>query len=456
MELLYLLFGAIFGALFIWFIRKYRFEAVKGVPKSEFDSLSQQLTAITTEKARTEERCLGLESNLEEAKEQIEKERSLTLSLQSELSKQMADFANLQDKLNNQKDEIEQIQKTFTVEFENLANKIFDDKSKKFTDQNKTNIDDLLKPLGEKIKDFQKKVEETYDKESKQRFLLENEIKRLYELNVQITKDANNLTNALKGESKTQGNWGELILETLLEKSGLQKGPHFAIQQSIPTEDGKRLQPDAVVYLPEEKTIIIDSKVSLTAYERYYSNEDENAKNTALKEHITSIKLHISGLSSKNYHTLYGINSPDFVVMFIPIEPALGIAAIQEPNLFYEATEKNVMLVSPSMLLATLRTIASVWRHESHNRNAMEIARQGGAMYDKFVGFVEDLIKVGKQIHSTQETYEEAMSKLHKGTGNLVKRAQDLKQLGAKTTKILPQQLLDRTEDAETKLPEVQ
>lgn len=447
MEFIFLIIGIIIGSIVVWFIRKYKFEASKGVPQSQVDELTSKLSTLNIDKSRAEERNVNFENNLNEVKKELTDERLKVITLKSELAKSQADYSNLQEKLQDHKIETEQIQQKFTNEFENLANKILEDKSKRFTEQNKINIDEILKPLNEKISDFQKKVEETYDKESQQRFSLKTEIGKLYDLNQQMSKEANNLTNAIKGESQTQGNWGEMILESILEKSGLVKGREFLVQESMTNEEGKRQKPDVIINLPEKKNMVIDSKVSLTAYDRYFSTEDKNQRAIELKGHITSIRNHIKELSQKNYQSIYQINNPDFVLMFLPIEPAFGLAVQYDHNLFYDAFEKNIVIVSPSTLLATLRTISSIWRQENQNRNAMEIARQGGALYDKFVSFVEDLIEVGKKMQTTQKIYEEAMSKLHRGSGNLVKRAQDIKDLGAKTSKALPQTLLDRTDN---------
>jgi len=388
-----------------------------------------------------------LEGGIKKSTEELQIERGKVLEFSSLSSVLKSENSNLIQKLDEQKREIEEIQQRFVKEFENLANRIFDEKSNKFTTQNRDNIDQILKPLNEKIKEFEKKVEETYDKESKQRFSLEVEIKKLYEANLQITKDATNLTNALKGQSKTQGNWGEFILESILEKSGLVKGREYIVQESYTGEDRKRFQPDIIINLPEHKSLVIDSKVSLVAYERYSSAEGETERVNALREHIASLKNHIKGLSGKNYQNLYQIQSLDFVLMFMPIESAFSLAVQYEPGLFNEAFEKNIVIVSPSTLLATLRTIASIWRQEKQNKNALEIARQSGALYDKFVGFIDDLKNVGNKIDIAKDSYDNAFKKLHEGSGNLISRVEKIKSLGAKTTKSLPQALLDRTEN---------
>jgi DNA recombination protein RmuC len=342
---------------------------------------------------------------------------------------------------------MENLQQKFSAEFKNIANDLLEEKSRKFTEQNKTNIESILNPLNEKLKEFQKRIEETYDKESKQRFSLEKEIKILFDLNQQMAKEANNLTIALKGQTKTQGSWGEFILDSILEKSGLQKGREYQIQETFINEDGKRRQPDVIINLPENKSLIIDSKVSLLAYENYCSSENEGDKAAYLKEHISSIRKHLRELSAKNYQNLYQLNSLDFVLLFMPIEPAFSLAVQNDLNIFNEAFERNIVIVSPSTLLATLRTIASIWRQEYQNRNALEIARQSGALYDKFQGLISDLIELGKKMNAMQLNYEEAMKKLYSGRGNLLSSVEKIKRLGAKATKSLPQSLLNRVED---------
>ncbi|MFA5405024.1 MAG: DNA recombination protein RmuC, partial [Ignavibacteria bacterium] len=316
---------------------------------------------------------------------------------------------NLEKRLQEQKEEVENLQKKFTQEFENLANRIFDEKSSKFTQQNRENIDQILKPLGERIKLFESRINEVYTDETKQRTSLAEQIKSLNELNRQMSKDATNLTNALKGESKTQGNWGEFILESILEKSGLVRDREYSVQSTFTGEEGKRQKPDVIINLPENRHIIIDSKVSLTAYEQFCSIEDDALKKIALNDHINSIRNHVKELSKKNYQNIYDLSSMDFVIMFVPIEPAMAIASQADINIWNDAFEKNIVIVSPSILLATLRTITNIWKQENQNKNALEIARQSGALYDKFVGFVDDLIGIGKKIDDTKEHYSEAM-----------------------------------------------
>jgi len=334
-----------------------------------------------------------------------------------------------------------ELQERFKEEFENLANKILEEKSKKFTEQNKEKLDALLKPLGEKLENFKKKVEERHKEDIKGRSRLEKHLDDLKELNRQITDEAKNLTKALKNDSKTQGRWGEVILQRILEKSGLTEGREYETQVGVKTSEGGQQYLDVVVHLPDEKHIIIDSKVSLKAYEQFVSADDEHERMNALKQHVASLRSHVKGLSSRNYQDQFGEMSPDFVLMFIPIESAFGIALQQDTELYYEAFEKNIVIVSPSTLLATLATIDSVWKQEYQNKNAMEIAERGGALYDKFVLFVESMQDIGMRIRQTQESYEEAMNRLKKGRGSLTRQAEMLRELGAKASKKLPGEL---------------
>lgn len=353
----------------------------------------------------------------------------------------------LQQKIDeNSKKEAEE-KARLTQEFENLANKILNENSDKFQKQNKKEIDTLLKPLNDKIKEFQERVETTNKEDIERNTSLITQIENLQKLNNQLSSDATNLTKALKGESKTQGDWGEYQLEVLLEKVGLKKETHFSTQGGYRDEDGNLKKPDFIINLPDNKHLIIDSKVSLTAYESYYNQEDKTLKEVALKKHLESIKKHYKELGNKDYPSLYDINTPDFVLMFVPIEPALLTAFNNDPNLFLDALDKNVVLVSNSTLLATLSTVASVWKQDDQKKNALEIAKAGGLLYDKFEGFVSDLMEVGKKINSSQTSYQAAMSKLTEGKGNLIMQVERLKGLGAKTQKKIPQKLIDRAEN---------
>ncbi|NJX16226.1 DNA recombination protein RmuC [Tamlana crocina] len=382
---------------------------------------------------------------VENEREAIRREKDL---LNSELARRNADFENLQIKNREQKAEVEQLQEKFTKEFENLANKILDEKSNKFTEQNKENIKNILNPLQEKIKTFEEKVDLTQKESISMHSALKEQLLGLKDLNQQMTKEATNLTRALKGDSKMQGNWGELVLERVLEKSGLEKDREYFVQQSFTLENGSRLLPDVVLHLPDGKKMVIDSKVSLTDYERLVNAEDDD-KPLFLKAHVNSVKKHVDQLSQKNYQDLYDIESPDFVLMFIPIEPAFAVVVNEDTTIYNKAFEKNIVIVTPSTLLATLRTIDTMWNNEKQQRNAMEIARQAGALYDKFEGLVSDLTGVGKKIDAAKSDYSAAMNKLVEGRGNLVKSVEKLKKMGAKAKKSLPEAIIKRSQDDE-------
>ena len=369
------------------------------------------------------------------------------LDLTRDLATQTAVNKSLEEKLFTQKGELDNLQKTFTKEFENLANRILEEKSQKFAEQNKTNIGNILDPLKEKIKIFEEKVEKSYNTEAAERNSLKGEIKMLVTLNKQISEEANNLAKALKGDTKKQGNWGEIILERILERSGLQKGIEYEMQVSSTTEEGRRVQPDAVINLPDRKHIVIDSKVSLVAYEAFINAQTDEDQERNLQVHIVSVKNHIKGLSEKKYQTLDQLNTPDFVLLFMPIESSFSIAVQADNELFNFAWERKIVIVSPSTLLATLRTIASIWKQERQTKNALEIAKQSGDLYDKFVGFAEELISVGRKMNEAKISYDDAMKKLSTGKGNLIRRAETIKELGAKTTKDIPQSLVERANE---------
>ncbi len=394
--------------------------------------------------AQMEERIKNLQSENERVTghlEEVDLQREQQLQ---QLAKAEAEFAGLREKLVVQKQEMEDLQKKFTTEFENIANKILDKNSEKFTAVNQKNMNDVLNPLKEKILLFEKKVDDTYKQGLKDQTDLRAELKKLYDLNSKISEEANNLTKALKGDVKKQGNWGEVVLERILERSGLNEGSGgYQKQFADNADDGKRILPDVVINLPDNKHIIIDSKVSLVSYERAVNSSSEAERLAHLKDHLFSIKNHIKGLSAKHYQTAPKLNSPDFVLLFIPIESSFGMAIQEDQDLFSFAWDLKVVLVSPSTLLATLRTIASIWQQENQTRNALEIARQSGALYDKFVGFISDMERIGKSISSTQNNYNDAMNKLHTGSGNLVGRVENIKKLGAKTTKELPKPMLN-------------
>ena len=386
---------------------------------------------------------------IEKQKVQAEKEEFAIL-----LAKKENDFDNLLERNKEQKQEVNELQEKFSKEFENLANKILEEKTQKFTEQNKENLKNILSPLQDKILHFEKKVEDTHKESIDYHAALRQQILGLREMNAQMSKETINLTKALKGDSKMQGNWGELVLERVLEKSGLEKGREYEVQQAFTSEDGGRILPDVIINLPDGKKMVVDSKVSLTAYERYVNEEDDAQQSIYLKEHVNSVKRHVEQLSDKRYQDIYQMESPDFVLLFIPIEPAFALALQEDLNLYNKAFEKNIVIVTPSTLLATLRTIDSMWTNQKQQENAIEIARQAGALYDKFEGFVSDLIKIGKKMDEAKVEYSLAMNKLTEGKGNLVISAEKLKKMGAKAKKALPEAILKRAENNEELLTE--
>jgi DNA recombination protein RmuC len=425
----------IIGLLLGWFLWGRRLTQISDELQSEIERRATsegqmaRVPELQQELARREERNLELTEKLMQAEAQKQSgEEKLKLLFEAK--------------------------ETLSEQFRNLANQIFEEKGAKFAQQNAASLETLLKPLSDKLKDFQGRVEETYDKESKQRFSLQSEIQKLVELNTRMSTDAVNLTNALKGDSKTQGSWGELVLERVLEASGLQKGREYEVQVSMQGEDGKKWQPDVVVKLPEGKHVVIDSKVSLTAYEAYCSGADETVRKTELARHVESIRRHVEELGRKNYQGLYGIRTLDFVLMFVPVEPAFILAAREKQELFIEAIKRNVMIVSPTTLLISLRTIASVWRYEYQNRNAQELVRQCTALYEKFVNFVADLEEVGKKIDAAHKSYEDAHAKLKSGRGNLIRQTERIRELGLKPSKTLPPHLSEAAleEDSEAEI----
>lgn len=389
-------------------------------------------------------------TSLEEKLKYNEDEKSLLRSEKEQMGNQItryqADLENLELKNREQKQEVEKLQEKFTKEFENLANKILDEKSTKFTEQNRENIKNILNPLQEKILLFEKKVEDSQKESVGMHSALKEQLANLRDQNLKITQEAENLTKALKGDSKMQGNWGELVLERVLEKSGLEKDREYTVQQSFTREDGTRVLPDVIINLPDGKKMIVDSKVSLTDYERYV-NAEEEMRDKFLKDHVNSLRRHVDQLSAKKYEDLYEMASPDFVLMFVPIEPAFAIAINNDNSLYNKAFEQNIIIVTPSTLLATLRTIDSMWNNEKQQRNAIEIARQAGALYDKFEGFVSDLTKVGKKMDEAKQEYKGAMNKLVDGRGNIITSIEKLKKMGAKTKKSIPESILKRAQE---------
>ena len=394
---------------------------------------------------------LNQQNIINDLNEEIKHLRNEKEHLKLLLTQKDGELNNIQSKLEENKTELENIQTKFTKEFENLANKILEEKSSKFTQQNQENLKQILNPLQEKIQNFELRVERTNKENIERHAALGQQLKQLHEQNIKISTEANNLTKALKGDSKTQGNWGELILERVLEKSGLEKDREYVLEKSfsVNQENKQRLRPDVIIYLPDNKKMIIDSKVSLTAYEKYINAENDIEREKFIKEHVVSLNRHISQLSEKKYEDLYQMESPDFVLLFIPIEPAFAVALNQDNELYNKAFQKNIVIVTPSTLLATLRTIDSMWNNEKQQRNAIEIARQAGALYDKFEGLMNDLTKVGKKMDEAKNEYKGAMNKLFEGRGNLIGSVEKLKKLGAKAKKQLPESIINRANNDE-------
>ena len=460
MEILYIILAFILGAVLAYFILKS-----SSVSRKSYEELQQNFTQKEADfnkiiaeisaqnKAQIQKIAEQQELNERQNSEikDLQSDKNQLIGLKSQLA---AQNESLQQLLDSQKEEIVKIQEEAKLQFENLANKILEEKTLKFTEQNQQNLKNILNPLQEKITDFEKKVENTHKESIDYHAALRQQILGLKEMNLQMSKETLNLTKALKGDSKIQGNWGELVLERVLEKSGLEKGREYEIQKSFTTEEGNRVQPDVIINLPDGKKMIVDSKVSLTAYEKYINEEDDEQKSSFLKEHVNSLKRHVEQLGSKNYQHLYQMESPDFVLLFIPIEPAFAIALNEDTQLYNKAFERNIVIVTPSTLLATLRTIDSMWTNQKQQENAYEIARQAGALYDKFDGFVTDLVKIGKKMDEAKTEYEGAMNKLVDGKGNLITSVQKLKIMGAKAKKSLPDAILNRANSSLENLDE--
>ena len=426
MEVLYLVIGLIAGGVIVYLVMR---------------------SWLAGRQQYMKEKVRGLEAEILARDRQVRDREEEMIRLTRDLAVATTDHKNLKEKLEEQKAEISNLQDRFRIEFKNLANEILEEKSRKFTEQNRSNLDQLLKPLGEKIRDFEKKVGDAYDKEAQQRFSLKEEVKRLAELNKKIAEDAENLTRALKGDSKSQGNWGEMILESILEKSGLVKDREYIVQPSFQGDDGRRMQPDVVVSYPGNRSVIIDAKVSLTAYERLVDADSPKLRERYLKEHLTSIRNHVTELSNKDYLDIYQVQSLDFIMMFLPVEPAYLLAIREDPEIWNFAYDRRILLISPTNLLAALKMIASLWRQEYQNKNALEIARQSGDLLDKFYALLSDLNDLGNRLKLTQKSYDDAISKLSEGKGNLIRRAQRIEELGAKTKKKLPDNFESRAGD---------
>jgi DNA recombination protein RmuC len=422
---IYLLTGLIAGGLIIFILMKL----IKG------SSL-----------AVLEERIQGLQKDRDHLQTELEEKDRKILEINSLFAAAQADLRNVSEKLENQKNEIVQIREDFRKEFEILANNILDDKTKKFTEVNRVRLEEILNPLRDKIRDFEKNVQETYEKELLHRNSLKEEVRKLAELNQLVSQEAQNLTRALKGESKTQGNWGEMILESILEKSGLVRDREYSVQASIKDETGRNVYPDIIVHYPENRNVIIDSKVSLTAYEKYVSTEDPEEQEKHIHDHLVSVRKHIAELSNMNYQDLYKLQSLDFVMMFMPVEPAYLLAVQKDRELWIYAYDRRILLISPTNLLAVLKMIHAIWRQEYQNKNVMEIARQSGDLIDKFHSLLEDLDHLDNDLKSARKHYDDAKNKLSDGKGNLLRRVEKIKELGVKTKKKIPKSFTTESE----------
>ncbi|QXP68669.1 DNA recombination protein RmuC [Polaribacter sp. AHE13PA] len=436
------LISSLVGFLIGKLLTKLKFEKAKGVSEKEKSVLEFEISKLNETLKNTEITIDDLQGELR----YVQKEKETLISDKTRLE---TEFKNVEEKLAHNKNEVEKLQEKFTNNFEVLANKILEEKSTKFTQQNQENLKIILNPLQEKIKVFEDKVDKTHKESIDYHAALRQQILGLKELNQQMSKETLNLTKALKGDNKMQGNWGELVLERVLEKSGLEKDREYYVQQSFTNEDGKRILPDVVIHLPDNKKMIVDSKVSLTAYEQFINEEDETLKAQFLKEHVASLQRHVHQLSEKKYEDIYKIESPDFVLLFIPIEPAFAVAINSDNHLYNKAFEKNIVIVTPTTLLATLRTIDSMWNNEKQQRNALEIARQAGALYDKFNGLLGDLVGIGKRIDDSKNEYSNAMNKLFEGRGNLITSVEKLKKMGAKAKKAIPENIIKRANEVD-------
>ena len=407
------------------------------------------LQPIDNERLVPRELYTAISGQLEDARSEVQKKEQELRDAHAQLAAREQQIFHLEQSLQKQKGELEQLQAKFRTEFENIANRILEEKSQRFTDQNARQLQTVLHPLREKIKEFEEHVERKFLEETRDKAGLKQEIQQLLSLNQQLSQDAHRLTTALKGQSKTQGDWGEMQLQTLLEHSGLQKGVHFLTQTTLRDDDGAAKRPDFIIQLPDNKHLVVDAKVSLTAFERYFSADDPNQRDLHLRAHVSSIRSHVDNLSRTNYQMLYQINTPDYLLLFVPLESALSVAAEADPKLFSDALERNIVLVTTSSLLATMRTVSHLWKQEKQTRSVLEIARQSGLLYDKFVAFVEDLRTVGARLDNARTAYDDAMNKLTNAVrpgDTLIGKAEKIRELGARTTKSLPQELLDQSE----------
>ena len=439
MEYILIIFALMLGFMIAWLIVSRKLLSIrttydqneKNILSIQAEVETQKSVALETVRLKTEE-LQRLQLELSQQLE-IANSRGIEVATLNNIN------INLVEKLDNQKNEIESLQKRLTTEFENIATRILKERSDEFSINNHKNLSEILNPLKERIQLFEKKVDETYDKELRDKISLREEVRKLTELNTRVSEEANNLTKALKGDVKKQGNWGEVILERVLERSGLTKGQEYEREVVVEGADHSVQRPDVIIHLPDNKHIVIDSKVSLVAYERLMSAETEDHRISFLKDHINSLRNHVKLLGEKNYQNAQNINTPDFVLMFLPIEASFSVAVQGDSEIFGYAWERKIVIVSPTTLLATLRTISSIWKQENQTKNAQEIARLSGALYDKFIGFAEDMSRIKANIDRTSSAYDDAMKKMKDGSGNIIRTAEKIKELGAKTgNKSLP------------------
>ncbi len=455
--ILALLAGLVLGAFLIYAWSRAQAAAVSASQQLERElerapllrQLGEKEQALALLREQQERERNDLDQRIAELVRSAEDNAREVVRLNSGLATEQERARGLSDKLEAQRSELEQLQARMTTEFENIANRLLTQRGKELNEHQQTQLSTILKPLNEKIKDFDELVRRTYESEGRERFALKKEIMQLVEQNQKLGQEANDLTKALKGDAQAQGAWGEMILEKLLQGSGLVPGQEYSMQESTTLADGSRLRPDAVVMLPEGRHLIIDSKVSLLHYERFAASTDPAEKAGFLKQHVESLRTHAKGLGDKNYSQLYEVSSVDFVLMFVPIEPAFLLALRERPEIFQEAYDRQVVMVTHSTLMATLRTVHGIWKHERIARNHLAIADRAGALYEKFVGFTEDLGRIGKHVTDARDSYDKAIGKLTEGPGNLVRQVEMLKELGARTNKNLHPKLLQRSLEEE-------
>jgi len=439
MEYIFAILALAVGFLLAWLLGLRKQNTIRTASEINEKSLLASLNEAETQKSVALETLRMKSDELQRIQLELASQLEIANNRGIEVATLKTINDNLSEKLENQKTEIESLQKRLTAEFENIATKILKERSDEFSLSNHKNLSEILNPLKERIQLFEKKVDDAYDKELRDKISLREEVRKLTELNTRVSEEANNLTKALKGDVKKQGNWGEVILERVLERSGLTKGQEYEREEVVGGADMSVQRPDVIIHLPDNKHIIIDSKVSLVAYERFVSADTDELRTVYLKEHVNSLRNHVKLLSEKNYQNAQNLNTPDFVLMFLPIEASFSVAVQGDGEIFAYAWERKIVIVSPTTLLATLRTISSIWKQENQTKNAQEIARLSGALYDKFIGFTEDMVKIKANIDRTSNSYDDAIKKMKDGSGNIIRTAEKIKELGAKTgNKSLP------------------